>query len=187
MSSQGQDMTPSIAILPYLSLPPSPVLIGGIDAVFFEASNTKSFADDAARAAFRQRWLGRFLEHDAEWAYIALAEDGGVAGYLVGATDDPARSERFSDLAYFKDFAALTARYPAQLHVNLAPRYRGHGTGERLIETFVADLEAAGTGGVHVITSRGARNVRFYERCGFHEAGASGAGAGEVVFLARDL
>ena len=74
-------MTPSIAILPYLSLPPSPVLIGGIDAVFFEASNTKSFADDAARAAFRQRWLGRFLEHDAAWAYIRLL-------YTSDAADD---------------------------------------------------------------------------------------------------
>ena len=57
----------------------------------------------------------------------------------------------------------------------------------QLIEAFVDDLKRAGVTGVHVITSRGARNVRFYERCGFHEAGARGAGEGEVVFLARDL
>lgn len=180
-------MNETIAILPYLSLPPSPDLMAGLDAVFFESSNTKSFADEAARAAFRQRWLGRFLEHDPRWAYVALAGDGRVAGYLVGSTDDPARTGRFSDLAYFKDFAALTARYPAQLHVNLAPHHRNQGAGRRLIDAFVDDLAAEQISGVHVITSRGAQNVRFYERSGFREAGSSGEGAREVVFLARDL
>jgi len=176
-----------MAIHPYRSLAPSAALNAGLDAVFFEASNTKSFANEAARAAFRQRWLGRFLEHDARWAYVALADDGTVAGYLAGSIDDPARTLRFSDLAYFQDFAALTARYPAQLHVNLAPHQRNQGIGRRLIDAFVADLKRTGISGVHVITSRGARNVGFYERNGFRELGSTGEGAREVVFLARDL
>ncbi len=180
-------MTSQVTIHRYSSLSASEALTAGLDAVFFEASNTKVFADEAARAAFRQRWLGRFLEHDARWAYVALADDATVAGYLAGSIDDPARTARFSDLAYFKDFAALTARYPAQLHVNLAPAYRSQGLGQRLIEAFVADLRHAGVHGVHVITSRGARNVGFYERNGFRELGSTGEGAREVVFLARDL
>lgn len=176
-----------IEIRPYLSCQPDARLMAGLDAVFFASSNTQSFADETARAAFRQRWLGRYLEHDACWAYVALNEDGGVAGYLVGSIDDPARAPRFGDLTYFTDFKALTVRYPAQLHVNLAAAHRNQGLGGRLIAAFIADLKKAAVPGVHVITGRGARNVRFYERQGFRQRGARGEGAAEVVFLARDI
>ena len=56
----------------YADIDPNPEVAAGIDAVFFEASNTKSFADAAARRTFRERWLGRYLVHDARWFYVAL-------------------------------------------------------------------------------------------------------------------
>lgn len=158
-----------------------------LDAIFFEASNTKSFANDDVRAAFRERWLGRYLAHDPHWAYVALGDHGEVAGYLVGCLEDPARTGRFSDIEYFARFASLTAKYPAHLHVNLGAAYRGSGIGSLLVQRFCADAAAAGSTGVHVVTSRGARNVGFYARNGFHEAGCDGVGAKEVVFLAKAL
>jgi ribosomal protein S18 acetylase RimI-like enzyme len=161
--------------------------VPGIDAIFFQSSNTQNFADAAARAAFRQRWLGRYLEHDPEWAYVALTPENDVAGYLVASLDDPAVTSRFSDVPYFTVFKELTQRFPAHLHINLAPKFRGVGIGSQLIARFVADAKSAGTHGVHVVTSRGARNIEFYAKNGFSEKGATGKGAREVVFLAREL
>jgi GNAT superfamily N-acetyltransferase len=158
-----------------------------LDAVFFEASSTKIFADDAARSAFRERWLGRYLDHDARFAHVALADDGAVAGYVVGSIEDPARAARFHDLGYFQTFRDLTERYPAHLHINLAPEFRGRGVGGELIARFIEYARRAGAPGIHVTTSRGARNVTFYERLGFEERGATGEGDREILFLAQDI
>lgn len=162
-------------------------LIAGLDEIFFEASSVKSFSGDVERAAFRERWLGRYLSRDPQLAFIAL--DGGkeVAGYIVGSLEDPAASAGFSGIWYFRQFAALTQRYPAHLHINLAPRYRNRGLGGALIARFVAEVRAAGAPGVHVVTGEGARNIGFYGRNGFHQAGRAQQGAARVVFLARDL
>lgn len=182
-----QTMRDKVDIHRFTELTPTPSLLAGIDAVFFAASNTQNFASDAARAVFRERWLGRYLEHDPQFAYLAIAPGGEVAGYLVGSVSVPARASRFADIGYFQTFRDLTTLYPAHLHVNLAGPYRGHGLGGALIERFIADARQTGTPGVHVVTSRAARNVAFYARAGFVEAGAIGEGAAEIVFLARRI
>ena len=159
----------------------------GVDRIFFASSATQSFESDAARAAFRERWLGRYLETFPAWAYVALDADGEVAGYLVGSVDDPAKSGFFDDIAYFKAFSSLTARFPAQLHVNMAPSWRSKRQGAALVERFCQDAGRAGVSGVHVVTSRGMRNIGFYERLGFREAGGLAWDGRELVFLGRDL
>lgn len=158
-----------------------------LDEIFFETSNTKSFASEAERQAFRMRWLGRYLEVYPRWVYLALAPGGEIAGYLVGSLDDPAKTALFSDIGYFKDFAALTARYPAQLHVNFGAQWRGAGAGSKLVSAFAGDVARAGAPGVHVVTSRGSRNAGFYVRNGFEEAGALTLNGRELVFLGRPL
>lgn len=180
-------MPPVPSIVRFSEISDASVVQAGIDAIFFEASNTKSFDDAGARAAFRERWLGRYLAHDPHWFYVAFAPNGEVAGYLAGSLDDPALTPRFSDIGYFAEFKSLTRLFPAHLHVNVAQQLRGSGAGSALVTLFAADAAKAGAPGVHVVTSRGARNVGFYERNGFFEQGASGQGAREVVFLGRAL
>ena len=180
-------MIDAIRLVRFSDLAHTAELAAGIDAVFFEASNTKTFASDAERAAFRDRWLGRYLAHDAAFARLALDSSGNVAGYVVGAIDDPALAPRFADIGYFKSFAELTRRFPAHLHVNVAPAHRGRGLGARLVGHFCDDARVAGAKGVHVVTSRDARNVGFYRGIGFTEQAAAGEGAASVVFLARPL
>lgn len=181
------DVANAFHIHRYQDLGRDPVLDAGIDRVFFESSNTQNFESQAARSAFRERWLGRYLTHDPAWAYVAIADGTTVAGYLVASLDDPAVTQRFGDIPYFKHFAELTGRYPAHLHVNIGGAFRNCGIGGALIARFAADASDAGVAGVHVVTSRGARNVVFYNRNGFTVAGAHGAGSREVVFLARAL
>jgi GNAT superfamily N-acetyltransferase len=164
-----------------------PGVLSGIDDVFFQSSNTQHFTTDEARALFRERWLGRYLAHDARWCYVAMDANREVVGYLVASLDDPARTPRFADITYFSVFKDLTQRFPAHLHVNLRAASRSSGTGSALVQRFISEARVAGATGVHVVTSRGARNAGFYVRNGFAELGAAGEGAREIVFLARKL
>lgn len=162
-------------------------LEAGIEAIFFDSAANQAFASPREREAFRERWLGRYLEHDPALVLVALEDTGAVAGYLVGSLDDPARAPRFADIGYFATFDALTARYPAHLHVNVAGDWRNAGLGARLVAHFVAEARAAGAPGVHVVTGSASRNRTFYERAGFREAGSTPWNGRDVVFLARNL
>jgi GNAT superfamily N-acetyltransferase len=158
-----------------------------VEAIFFEASG-RTFAPGAERDAFRERWLGRYLQGGSDAVLLALAPDGRVAGYLIGAVANPGLQERFADIGYFRtDFAELCRRYPAHLHINLAPEFRGRGIGARLIDAFAAHAASHGAAGIHAITGKGLRNVRFYERCGLAERGSALWNGRGIVFLARSL
>lgn len=158
-----------------------------LDSIFFEASGTKQFASAEARAAFRQMWLGNYLTDKADHAFVALGGDNIPVGYLVGSLDDPAADPLQAGIGYFHDLAPHTRRYPAQLHVNLAPAYRSHGLGARLVETFCAHAAAHGAPGVHVVTGQGLRNVAFYTRLGFQEVAQVVWNDRPLVMLARAL
>jgi ribosomal protein S18 acetylase RimI-like enzyme len=179
-------MPENVTISRYLDLEPDAGRLSEIDRIFFESSNTRSFDSAGAKAAFRERWLGRYLTHDPSLAYLARTENGAIVGYLVGAIEDPARAARFSDIAYFAELAQHTKRYPAHLHVNVGAEHRGAGIGSRLVERFAEDAKAAGAPGVHVVTSAGSPNVSFYSRNGFTEIARAGRD-GTLVFLARPL
>jgi GNAT superfamily N-acetyltransferase len=164
-----------------------PRLLAQIDAIFLQTSAKPPLAGPE-RQVFHERWLGRYLRGGTDVLLLALAGEDTVAGYLVGALEDPAAKARFADIGYFRtDFAHLTPLFPAHLHINLDQRFRGQGIGARLVETFAATAHRAGAPGVHAVTGRGMRNVRFYERCGFLERGSALWNGSEIVFLGRQL
>ncbi len=158
-----------------------------LDEIFFASSATSSFASDADKAAFRERWFGSYLFGNPEETFIALDTFGRGVGYIVGALDDPAQDPRYGDLAYLSRFAALTALYPAHLHINVAAQYRSMGIGERLVDAFLAHARGRGIPGVHVVTGEGMRNVGFYSRLGFEQLAASPWNGRTVVMLARRI
>src|SRR5262245_47989583 len=158
-----------------------------VESIFFEASS-RTFEPGPEREAFRERWLGRYLQNGTDIVLVALDDDGAVAGYLVGALDDPAEQERFADIGYFRSgFRDLCRRYPAHLHINLAPAFRSQGLGARLINAFASHAAKSGAAGMHVVTGKAMRNVHFYLRCGFTEQGTTIWNGREVAFLARTL
>lgn len=162
-------------------------LLAQVETIFFEASG-RAFIPGPERDAFRERWLGRYLHGGTDVVLVAIEGRETVAGYLVGAIESPVEQERFADIGYFRsDFADLARRFPAHLHINLAPTYRGRGIGARLIESFVTRAAAGGAAGAHVVTGTGMRNVRFYERCGFWPRATALWNGRSIVFLARDL
>jgi len=166
----------------------APEVAAQVDAIFFGASMRRDFVSPAERAAFRERWLGRYLRGGSDVVLVAEDRAGTVAGYLVGAVEDPAEQDRFSDIGYFRaEFRALCRRYPAHVHINLAPAFRNRGIGGRLIAAFAMRAAAAGAPGMHVVTARDARNVRFYARCGLAELGTAPWNGRQVVFLGKPL
>ena len=152
-----------------------------IDAIFFAASNTQSFSGADERQAFRERWLGRYLSEQPQFAYLVVDADDGVIGYLVGSLEPPT-----PDTNPFKNFRDLTSRFPAHLHVNVAPESRSQGYGGKLIDVFVTDLRKANIRGAHVVTAAQSENVRFYNRHKFLEIARLSA-TPALVFLGRAL
>ena len=158
-----------------------------IEAIFFDASG-RSYPPGTERDAFRERWLGRYLKGGTDVALLALSGCDCVVGYLVGALDNPAEQARFADIDCLNtDFAECCRRFPAHLHINLAPEFRGKGLGARLIEAFAAHAAGAGAAGMHVITGEGMRNVGFYERCRFSRQAHAVWNGRKVLFLGRKL
>lgn len=162
-------------------------LLADLDHVFFMSSARQSFASPEERAEFRERWLGRYLLHFPQYALVALSDSQNAIGYVAGSVDDPGRDPVFADLSFLSAFRDLTARYPAQLHVNLDAAWRGRGVGSRLVDSFSDLARDAGAPGVHVVTARGMRNIGFYITNGFFERGAAMINDRELVFLGRDL
>ncbi len=162
-------------------------LVPGIDAIFF-ATALRVYPPGPERDAFRERWLGRFLEAENDVVVVALDAGDRVVGYLAGTLENAAESRRFADMPHFKEhFATSCAQYPAHLHINLAESHRNRGLGARMIEAFVACVRNAGLPGLHVTTGRGMRNVGFYLQCGFREIAALERNGGAMVFLGRKV
>jgi GNAT superfamily N-acetyltransferase len=161
--------------------------VAEIDRIFFTSSATQSFANPETKAAFRERWLGRYLRHFPQNTLLAVTASGQVVGYVIGSLEDPARDPLFADLPILTAFGTLTQRYPAQLHVNLDEAWRGRGLGSRLVGAFAEHARAGGAPGVHVVTMRGMRNVGFYIANNFLERGATVMEGRELLFFGRDL
>jgi GNAT superfamily N-acetyltransferase len=179
----------SMAALPYSirELKPEHLSADHMAHIFLEASG-RTFSSEPERIAFRERWLGRYLQGDPDVLLVAQAGGGTVVGYLVGSLEDPATQSRFADISYFRgDFRDLCRAYPAHLHINLAPAFRGKGLGPRLIEAFAERALAAGAPGMHVVTGGQARNLNFYARCGFAPLSTAAWHGREVAFLGRRL
>lgn len=176
-----------IRIWTALAAADSKKLVADLDHVFFTSSARRSFAGAAEKRDFRERWLGRYLSHYPEFALVALTASQRAVGYVVGSMSDPLHDPIFSDLTFLAPFATQTARYPAQLHVNLDADWRGQGLGARLVGAFADMAREAGARGVHVVTVRGMRNVGFYTANGFVERASLMQDGRELLFLGRDL
>lgn len=172
-------------ILRWSTLVDQPRLLPLLDEIFFEASLTKAFADVRARQAFRERWLGRYLDRLPHLAHVAIARDRDAIGYIVGSHRDASADPLFADIGFYSAWRELAARYPAHLHINMARGTRGLGIGSRLIAAFEEDVRRAGLPGLHLVTGRDSRNRSFYARNGFECAAELEWAGTPIVFLAK--
>ena len=162
----------------------SPGLLAQVDAIFFEASG-RTFLPGPEREAFRERWLGRYLQGGTD--VVAGRGSATTHGRWLsrGCTGGPLQQPRFADIAYFRSGFAICAGAFRRTCTSISrPRYRSQGVGAQLIAAFAARAAKAGAPGMHVVTGKAMRNVRFYTRCGFAELGEAIWNGSELVFLA---
>ena len=156
-------------------------------------------------------WAGPYVESLPGFASV-LADDHGIAGYVLGCPDtrafeewceehwwpplreqyprgsgDPATAdanliEHLHHPPRTPD--ELLETFPAHLHIDLLPRAQGHGHGRTLMEWVFAELRQWGAWGVHLGVSAGNTNaIAFYRHLGFAEAGRDDDG----VLMTRAL
>lgn len=80
----------------------------------------------------------------------------------------------------------VAAAYPAHLHINLLPHLQGQGMGQRLIDTHLAALKAAGSPAVHLgVSQANTRAQRFYDIYGFSRFSEQPTPG--TIWMVRDL
>jgi GNAT superfamily N-acetyltransferase len=154
---RDQDLVPDIFAIPYAVLEPGFAFVAddGGHAVGYIVGTP-----DTARFAtrFREQWLPKV-------AHLHIPPSG-----RVDFDADPEGS--MATLLHIPErmlAPGLTA-YPAHLHIDLLPRAQGRGAGRALMNTFLAALNAAGAGAVHLSMATSNTGARaFYDRLGFTE------------------
>jgi GNAT superfamily N-acetyltransferase len=156
------------------------------EAIFWDSAGTTVFETAEARAAFRELWFGRYLEHVPGEFFLALGEDGDVRGYLAGALISDAPPLPGPD--YFALFPSeLIAQFPAHIHVNIRADQRSAGLGAELVRAFAAHCRAAGLPGLHAVTAAGSGSAAFFEACGLKPRATANWRGRNLAFLARSI
>lgn len=158
-----------------------------VEQLFFATSATQRFPTEDAKALFRERWLGRYLDHYPAAAAVAVADGVGVIGYVVGSLAPIAQDPLFADVGYVALIAAHASGFPGHLHVNVGDGWRGRRIGERLVARFADHAQGRGVTGFHIVTSAGARNVAFYRRIGFEDVVALDWNGARLLLMGRRL
>lgn len=154
-------------------------------------------------------YCGPFVEYEPELALVVVDEHG-VGGYAMACADAnafndwaeqswwPSLREQYATTARTGrdgDVIALffnppTARasvlslYPAQMHIDLAPRMRGSGNGRAMVQALIDGLRARSVRGLHLdVSSENHNGIRFYTHLGFRELER----AGTSVFMGLTL
>ncbi len=231
-------------IVPLTTLPDWRAHLPRVEEIFLTSSAVQNFTDDAHRARFKARWLGRYLDHFPGSFFVALdqtsllpppetslippsetsslpppergrvgwgstesprrksardpekwepvfgqdhAQKENVIGYLAGCLDDPRGNPLFADLAVYAVFGPLCDTYPAHLHIYVPAEARSRGVGAALIEAFAVQCKDAKLPGLHLVTDKAARNVRFYEQNGFAVLATTLSHGTPVVFMGRGI
>ncbi len=141
-------------------------------------------------------YLGAYLEHEPELAFVLTSDDDTPLGYVLGARDTVAfeeelerhwwprlreryplgsfpngsYDERLVEKIHFPKHPdpALIEGFSAHLHINILAEGRGGGSGRRLLETLFAALRDRGVHGVHLsVAPHNTNAIGFYEHLGF--------------------
>ncbi|MGI9380622.1 MAG: GNAT family N-acetyltransferase [Methyloligellaceae bacterium] len=155
--------------------------------IFFESSVRQDFESDADRIGFRNLWLDPYIQHYPHEIFIYEQPQGDVLGYLTGCSDSNAAAEIFSGPDFLRTIDFVYETYPAHLHINVRAECRNKGIGADLIEHYASHCRQLGLAGVHIVTARGARNTKFYNRLNFEQVHEFTTNGKTLVVLGRKL
>ncbi len=174
----------SALIIPYEQIKNDPLILEQIRAIFFESSTKKEFKDAADREAFYDKYLGFYLNHYPELAWVAA--DDKVLGYVVAASSSEG-DDLMSIQPHLKEFQSYFETYPAHLHINCHHDSRGKGIGGLLVKAVEKSLKARNIKGVHIMTGPDALNKKFYLKLGFDFEVLKDFHASPILFMGKSL
>jgi GNAT superfamily N-acetyltransferase len=155
--------------------------------IFFLSSVRQDFESPEEKEAFFERWTSYYLTHIPDLVFIFLQKDR-LAGYIMGCADSRmAEPIIIPQRASYALFADLFPSYPAHLHINMHPDFRGQGLGAQLINALIDALKKRGRIGLHLITSPDARNVAFYRQNGFTYEETRNWKGQPLLFMGRSI
>ncbi|MFK8138135.1 MAG: GNAT family N-acetyltransferase [Bdellovibrionales bacterium] len=136
-----------------------------IKDIFIKSSSLNLDTEDEKRKAFK-KWTDYYLDNNPEWIYLTLNDQSDVTSYLMACPQSGNAEELFEDFLSYDLFEDQFGDFPAHLHMNTHPKYRGKGLGSLLISALETDLGAVNVLGFHIITSPQSENVNFYKKAG---------------------
>ena len=184
---------------------------GDLDALYEICLRTGAAGQDASGVVgdprlFGEVYAGPYARFAPELAFVLDLGGGedadGVAGYVLGALDTTAFSERCErewwpplraahpegsgatkvdelliSLIHHPHHrgADVLDRFPSHLHIDLLPRAQGRGWGRRLLTTLEDALRKGGSPGLHFgVGVSNERALGFYRHLGYDEGSSDG-------------
>lgn len=126
-----------------------------------------------------------YTEQEPESCFVLANEDNEAVGYIICAKNFAKYKKVFNDiympeikkLSYFKYIekkisfimeSILAKKYPAHLHIDIAPTFTGKGSGSKLIEALLAYLKEENVEGIMLgVGAKNTRAIEFYKKHGF--------------------
>ena len=145
---------------------------------------------------FGLRWCLDYVWHETDHCFVAVDEDGYVAGYLLSTMDTVKQEERFHRemvpkiKARWREIGGkslkvvwkyhrhikprklkvmddVVRQYPAHMHIDIDPKYQRQGIGHLLMASFEEHVMAQGVKGFHLVVGAGnKKGIPFYEKYG---------------------
>ena len=133
--------------------------------IFFETSTKKIFDNQIEKDNFEWKYLGFYLTHYPQFAWVALDKNK-VLGYVLGMpfSKDPSL---YQIQPHMKKFESLFGIFPGHLHINCHMSARGKGVGKRLVLNLLHQMKVLDVKGLHIMTGLHADNRSFYRKLGF--------------------
>lgn len=155
--------------------------------IFFESAIRQKFDTEQDRIDFQDMWLDRYLVNFEDQVLIFQSPEHGVLGYLTGCLDSFGACQYFEDVDYFSELKKFYRDFPAHFHINVKSECRNQGIGGYLVQSFVDECSTSLVSGAHIVTAQNARNVSFYQKCGFKLVTTMNLGNRKLVMMGRSV
>lgn len=141
-------------------------------------------SDEKKRTEILNKYFENYFENNLPVFYATSGDE--VLGYILG---DLKTNESYylKTFPYYENLKSEIQNYPAHLHINCDPSSQGRGVGSLLLahfENFCAQNDAQG---IHLITSKEARNVSFYLKNSYQVLTPFDYKGVSLLFLAKRL
>ncbi|MCB0414085.1 MAG: GNAT family N-acetyltransferase [Bdellovibrionales bacterium] len=159
-----------------------------IKYIFYSTSSIKSFKDNDHKQSFYDNWTKYYFSDNPVSVWVALDEKNRVLSYLTGSLNSHHASTFFNPrIKSYKIFSHQFDQFPAHFHINTSPEAQRRGIGKQLIDHFCKELLFKGIPGVHIITTRDAENIFFYQKNHFIYSDEQTFNNTTLYFMGRKL